>query len=228
MFLQVVSYIGTVVGFLFLTLSIASGLYYVSEIVEEHSEPTRRFLSRAIYTIMVILVLLLLFDKFPFKLTLFSIISHVIYYQNLKKFPFISLTSPTFILSCLCVILNHYFWFKYFNHVEIPPQFKYNPNYVPPRRATFSEVASFFALCIWFIPFALFVSLSAGDYVLPTTTEINKKQDVTDLDSEAPKRLRKKTVGLARVVINNIRKQIRLVLRTLGFDIEPEYEPLAI
>jgi hypothetical protein len=29
-------------------------------------------------------------------------------------------------------------------------------------------IASYFGLCVWLVPFALFVSLSAGDNVLPT------------------------------------------------------------
>lgn len=33
---------------------------------------------------------------------------------------------------------------------------------------TFTEVASYFGLCVWLVPFALFVSLSAGDNVLPS------------------------------------------------------------
>lgn len=228
MILELISYAGTAFGFLFLTLSIASGLYYISEIVEEHTEPTRRFLTRAIYTIVAALVLLLIFDKFPVKLTLFAIVSHVLYYQNLKKFPFIQLSSVTFLLSCIIVVINHYLWFKYFNDVEIPPQFRYDPNYIAPKRASFAEVASFFAICVWFVPFALFVSLSAGDFVLPTAADSKK----TDLDSAAASidtpKLRKRTVGLARVVINSARKNIRQMLRVFGFNIEPEYDRLVV
>jgi hypothetical protein len=33
---------------------------------------------------------------------------------------------------------------------------------------TFTEIASYFGLCVWLVPFALFVSLSAGENVLPT------------------------------------------------------------
>ena len=33
---------------------------------------------------------------------------------------------------------------------------------------TFTEIASFFGLCVWLVPFALFVSLSAGENVLPS------------------------------------------------------------
>uniref|UniRef100_A0A8C5YQZ3 Protein TEX261 n=1 Tax=Marmota marmota marmota TaxID=9994 RepID=A0A8C5YQZ3_MARMA len=180
--------------FLFLTLSIASGLYYISELVEEHTEPTRRFLTRAIYGIILILILLLLLDGFPFKLTLFSIACYIVYYQNLKSFPFISLTSPTFLLSCVCVVLNHYFWFKYFNDTEVPPHF--------------AEVASFFGICVWFIPFALFVSLSAGDYVLPTTSEQHMAKKNDDITTNNQPKFRKRAVGLARVVINSVRKYI--------------------
>ena len=43
---------------------------------------------------------LLVFDRFPFFLTAFSIFAHIIYSTNLRRFPFISLTSPSFIASC--------------------------------------------------------------------------------------------------------------------------------
>src|SRR4051812_34135516 len=33
---------------------------------------------------------------------------------------------------------------------------------------TFAEIASYFGLCVWLVPFALFVSLSAGENVLPS------------------------------------------------------------
>lgn len=38
----------------------------------------------------------------------------------------------------------------------------------PDNLPTFTEIASFFGICVWLVPFALFVSLSAGDNVLPT------------------------------------------------------------
>lgn len=227
MILKLVSYVGAIFGFIFLTLSIASGLYYISELVEEQTGTSKRILTRAIYTIIATLTLLLIFDSFPFKLTIFSIASHIIYLRNLKTFPFISLTSPNFILSTVCVILNHYFWFKHFNDTEIPPQFRLNPNYVPKRRASFSEVASFFGLCVWFIPFALFVSLSAGDYALPTSTTVNSKKN-DDIGSDGQPKLRKRAVGLVRVVINSIRRYIYNIAREMGYEIDPNHNTLLI
>lgn len=203
MLLQALSVVGTILGFVFLTLSIASGLYYISEIVEEHTQATKRFLTRAIYTIVAIHLLLVLLDGFPIKKSIFAIASYFIYLQNLKTFPFISLSDPIFLLSAVCVLLNHYFWFQFFNESsQIPPQFRFDPNYIPPRRATFAEVASFFGICVWFVPFALFVSLSAGDYVLPTTQPDHKKDDSTAANQP---RFKRRAVGLVRVVINNIR-----------------------
>jgi hypothetical protein len=79
---------------------IASGLYYLSEVVEEHTVQAKRILYRLIYTIVVIDVLLLIFDGFPFWLSLLGIISHVIYAGNLSRFPVVKLTDPLFLLSC--------------------------------------------------------------------------------------------------------------------------------
>ncbi|CAR21724.1 Protein SVP26 [Lachancea thermotolerans] len=226
MILQALSYAGTVLGFLFLTLSIASGLYYISELVEEHSEPTKRFLTRAIYGIIILYVFLLILDSFPFKLSVFSIVSYLVYLQNLKHFPFISLKSPTLLASCVLVALNHYFWFKHFNDTEVPPQFRYDPNYIPRRRASFTEVASFFGICVWFVPFALFVSLSAGDNVLPTTTAgLAKKSDSADANSP---RFRKKATGLVRVVIDSIRAYFYSAARVFGYDIDPNRGRLVV
>ena len=78
----------------------ASGLYYLSELVEEHTVLARKVLTRLIYTIMSIIVLLVLIDRFPFLLSGLSIASHAVYMGNLRHFPIVKLTDPVFILSC--------------------------------------------------------------------------------------------------------------------------------
>ncbi|RLV94531.1 Protein SVP26 [Spathaspora sp. JA1] len=212
MFLQLLSYVGTVVGFVFLVLSIASGLYYISELVEEHTEPTKRFLTKLIYGIIATFILLLIFDKFPIKLTLFSIFSYYVYLQNLKRFPYVELTSPIFLLSCILVIINHFLWFHHFHSPYIPPlEVRLRPNYQPPRIPEFAEVCSFFGLLVWFVPFALFVSLSAHDNLLPHHVESN--QDVEQ----------KKKNGLAKVVLGRIRDNIYAISRKLGYELDPHH-----
>ena len=119
--LPLVGYIGLAFGFAFLTLAIgkssntcwsghgdrvlmgswtASGLYYLSELVEEHTVIAKRFLTRLIYAIIVAQFLLCIVDGFPFLLSMFSIASHLVYLLNLRRFPFVKLSEPLFISSC--------------------------------------------------------------------------------------------------------------------------------
>jgi hypothetical protein len=183
--LPLVGYLGVIVGFSFLTLAIgpsphltgsslptntpsASGLYYLSELVEEHTVLASRLLSRLIYLIISLQVLLILIDRFPLFLSLLSIVSHLVYASNLRRFPIVKLSDPLFILSCILVILNHWLWFR---HFSTPPNtgYSYGTGFgagvdVP----SFTEIASYFGLCVWLVPFSLFVSLSAGENVLPS------------------------------------------------------------
>lgn len=79
---------------------IASGLYYLSELVEEHTVFARKLLTRLIYAIIAVQTLLTLIDRFPLLLSLVSIISHGVYMGNLRHFPIVKLTDPVFVLSC--------------------------------------------------------------------------------------------------------------------------------
>lgn len=115
--LPLVGYLGVLLGFSFLTLAIgkpsaqcplakpfltrtASGLYYLSELVEEHTVLARRILTRLIYAIIGIQALLGLVDRFPLWLSALSITSHVVYLGNLRHFPIVKLSDPVFIISC--------------------------------------------------------------------------------------------------------------------------------
>ncbi|KAK3167987.1 hypothetical protein OEA41_004433 [Lepraria neglecta] len=167
--LPLVGYAGVLLGFCFLTLAIASGLYYLSELVEEHTVIARKLLTRLIYTVISIQALLAVIDRFPFLLSSLSIASHAVYMGNLRHFPIVKLTDPVFILSCLLVLLNHFLWFR---HFSTPPSSSRNTYptslYDRPDIPTFTEIASYFGICVWLVPFALFVSLSAGENVLPS------------------------------------------------------------
>jgi hypothetical protein len=68
------------------------------------------------------------------------------------------------------VISNHYLWFRHFS--SPPTHSSRGSSSYPYTRDTempsFTEIASYFGLCVWLVPFALFVSLSAGENVLPS------------------------------------------------------------
>ncbi|KAL8849282.1 MAG: hypothetical protein Q9221_005752 [Calogaya cf. arnoldii] len=168
--LPLIGYAGVLFGFGFLTLAIASGLYYLSELVEEHTVFAKKLLTRLIYSVIAIQVLLSAIDRFPITLSLVSIGSHAIYAGNLRHFPIVRLTDPVFLLSCVLVILNHFLWF---HHFSAPPGPSSSRNRTANRYdytdiPSFTEIASFFGICVWLVPFAMFVSLSAGENVLPS------------------------------------------------------------
>ncbi|OAQ98546.1 hypothetical protein LLEC1_08054 [Akanthomyces lecanii] len=165
--LPLIGYAGAIVGFAFLTLAIASGLYYLSELVEEHTVIAKRLLTRTIYTIIGVQVTLLIVDGFPLWATLLGIASHVVYLGNMRRFPFVKLSDPLFILSCVLVLVDHYVWFRHFSDSQAA-SYQRASYYDDVEVPSFTMVASYFGLCVWLVPFALFVSLSAGDNVLPT------------------------------------------------------------
>jgi len=68
--------------------------------VEEHTVLAKKLLTRLIYLVVAIQVLLALFDKFPLSLSALAIGSHGVYHQNLRRFPIVKLTDPIFLLSC--------------------------------------------------------------------------------------------------------------------------------
>ncbi|EXJ96390.1 hypothetical protein A1O1_01516 [Capronia coronata CBS 617.96] len=172
--LPLLGYAGLILGFGFLTLSIASGLYYLSELVEEHSVFSAKLLKRLIYGVVAAQILLWLVDGFPWHLILLGVASHGVYATNLRHFPIVKLSDTFFLLSCGLVILNHWLWFRHFSAPSGPyrgaPPSSRRDWYAAPvhDQPTFTEIASYFGLCVWLVPFALFVSLSAGENVLPS------------------------------------------------------------
>ena len=53
-----------------------------------------------IYAVVAIQLFLWLFDGFPAFLSIMSMGSHVVYLQNLRRFPIVKLSDPVFIVSC--------------------------------------------------------------------------------------------------------------------------------
>lgn len=207
--LPLVGYLGSVVGFCFMTLAIASGLYYLSELVEEHTVIAKRFLTKLIYSIMVLQLILCIVDRFPLLPTALGIFSHFIYLGNMRRFPFVKLADPLFLASCVLVLVNHYVWFKHFAHhqeraYQNMTSYYDTPNDVP----SFTEIASYFGLCVWLVPFSLFVSLSASDNILPTMgSEPSSSSAGTGgmVDTGIAKR---RGQGMAKALVDNIRGAI--------------------
>jgi hypothetical protein len=105
------------------------------------------------------------------------------------------------------VLFNHWIWFNHFSFSTLvsQPQTRYDPSNLP----TFTEIASYFGICVWLVPFSLFVSLSASDNVLPT------------MGSETPAGMngngKNQRQGMFKVVIDNIRGSLGAVAKKMGW-----------
>lgn len=175
-------------------------------------------------------LLLCLVDRFPFLPTLLGIFSHVIYLGNMRRFPFVKLSDPLFVASCgkhcpcwknqilrmltplfraphlALVLLNHYVWFKHFSHHQERAYQNMSSYYdTPSNMPTFTEIASYFGICVWLVPFALFVSLSASDNVLPTMGH-EGSVGAGGVDADTKKR---RNQGMAKALVDG-------VLNTIG------------
>jgi Transmembrane adaptor Erv26 len=213
--LPVLGYLGLLLGFCFLTLSIASGLYYLSELVEEHTVLSARLLRALIYTIISIQTLLWLVDGFPFTLTALGIASHAVYASNLRHFPIVKLQDPLFILSCVLVLTNHWIWFQHFSK---PTHFKgdgvrlggalWDKYQTTVPQPSFTEIASYFGLCVWLVPFSLFVSLSAGENVLPSMGSEYATGDRNEAMSQRSTRRRRRNTGMAKATVEGVREWV--------------------
>ncbi|KAM7200212.1 transmembrane adaptor Erv26 [Naviculisporaceae sp. PSN 640] len=204
--LPLVGYLGSIVGFCFLTLAIASGLYYLSELVEEHTVIAKKVLTKLIYGIIALQLVLVVVDGFPILPTLLGIFSHVIYLGNMRRFPYVKLSDPLFVASCALVLINHYVWFKHFSHHQERAYQNMSSYYdAPSNMPTFTEIASYFGICVWLVPFALFVSLSASDNVLPTMGH-EGTMSAGGVDADTKKR---RGQGMAKALVDG-------VLNTIG------------
>ncbi|KAI9269050.1 transmembrane adaptor Erv26-domain-containing protein [Phascolomyces articulosus] len=202
-FLHIIAYAATVLAFCFVVLSLACGLYYLAELVEEYTVYTRKVIKGMTVTVVSIHVLLWAVDRLPFLLLAFSIFCHGVYTMNLKTFPFISLTSPPFIASCVLVFVDHFLWFKFFT-----------THYRP-----FMDIAAFFGICVWLIPFTYFISLSANDNALPMTGESNNNNTAT-VDA-IPSHQKK---GLLRSMLSIFERKNNDVLPTTPY-VPPTHAP---
>lgn len=85
---------------------------------------------------------------------------------------------------------------------------------------TFTEIASYFGICVWLVPFALFVSLSAGENVLPSMgSEYATGGSVGTGDGlgGGDGRGRRRNLGLVKQVVQRVGEGISETGELMGF-----------
>ena len=141
------------------------------------------------------------------------------YATNLRHFPIVKLTDPFFLSSCALVIINHWLWFK---HFSAPVGYRGIPSsrrdwYSAPvyDQPTFTEIASYFGLCVWLVPFSLFVSLSAGENVLPS---MGSEYATGEREGVGFKKGHKRrNTGMAKAAVNGAKDWVSETGAVMGF-----------
>ncbi|KAB8336928.1 hypothetical protein FH972_021233 [Carpinus fangiana] len=87
---------------------------------------------------------------------------------------------------------------------------------------TFTEIASFFGICVWLVPFSLFVSLSASENVLPTMGSEYATGEGSSFTSsgQGPTGTggtKKERTGMAKAAVDSIRGWVGESGEVLGF-----------
>uniref|UniRef100_A0A8D8AVX7 Protein TEX261 n=1 Tax=Culex pipiens TaxID=7175 RepID=A0A8D8AVX7_CULPI len=154
-FLSLLSYFSLLVQICFVTVSIAAGLYYLAELVEEYTVTAKKVITWLVVSSVALYVVFIFTERFSWTMVLCGLGAQALHAAILKNFPYVKFMSPSFLGAIVLLLLNHYLAFIYF-------QQQYHP---------FAEVMAYFTLALWLVPFALFVSLSANDNVLPTSNE---------------------------------------------------------
>jgi len=161
----------------FVTLAAAAGLYYLAELVEEYTVVAKKVITYLVLTTTLIYILFIFLDRLPWSMVICGLIAQLMHGLIMANFPYVKLLSVPFIGAFTMLLVNHWLAFQFFGQ-----------NYY-----AFSEVLGYFTLCLWIVPFALFVSLNANDNVLPTVNErsdlLNDSDIVTNYFSSRNKRI---------------------------------------
>ncbi|KAK7458961.1 hypothetical protein BaRGS_00039045 [Batillaria attramentaria] len=164
-FMYLLSWIALAIQICVVTLSIAAGLYYLAELVEEYTVMTGKIIKYMIVITTVVYIFIFLFENFPLLAIASGLATNAAYFFVLKTFPFFDLGSPAFISACGLLIFDHYLAFSHFSDVWYP----------------FAEVLAYFTVCLWLVPFTFFVSLSANENTLPLTTDVPHPTEDSDV-----------------------------------------------
>eukprot|EP00850_Spirogloea_muscicola_P000626 SM000002S05706 [mRNA] locus=s2:1727395:1729066:+ [translate_table: standard] len=180
----VVAYFGGYLFLVFIAICLATGLYYIAELVEE-----------LLQAIVALHLLLWVVDRLPTLCVAAGVGAHAAYYRLLRTFPYTSLTSTEFLTAIAMLVVSQGAWARYFlrdaRAAAVLPE----------------HVLGFLLVTSWTVPFAFFVSLAATDEGLPTLAAAppvpSRLRSTSDTVGEAaPRRRRAGTLlGLFRAMV---------------------------
>ena len=94
-----VVYVAGYAMLIFVAVCLASGLYYLAEVVEEYTSLTRRIMHAAAIFVLAVHALFAVFEEMPMVPLAVGAAAHGCYLWLLQSFPFLSFASPATLAS---------------------------------------------------------------------------------------------------------------------------------
>lgn len=148
----VIVYSGGYIFLVFLSVCLATGLYYLAELVEEYTKLAKKIITYTTQAVLVLHVLVLVIDRLPVKCVAAGIAAHLCYLGQLQRYPFMQLWSPVTAGSIGFFILSNALWGVHFWR---------------DSWHSLEYIFGFLFLTSWIVPFSLFLSVAANESVLP-------------------------------------------------------------
>ena len=163
--LTAIVYVAGYITLALVAICIASGLYYLAELAEEHASTARRMLKAALAAVLATHALMLpLEPQLPPTAVAISAAAHLAYAWLLADFPTLRIASLPFLLSLLLLLASHAAWGRHFLA-------HYHQS---------THVFCFFVLNVWLVPFGFFVSLSTNERTLPNQLAASAQEMYTE------------------------------------------------
>lgn len=115
--LYFLSYLAILFQICFVTISFAAGLYYLSELVEEYSEKTKKVISWLAKTTVLLYLIFTVTENFSWLMIGCGLTAQILHLLILRTFPDVRILSFEFIGAVLMLLTNHYLAYKHFQEV---------------------------------------------------------------------------------------------------------------
>lgn len=151
--LNLAAYIGVAFLVVFVSLSLASGLYFVAEFIEEKPRAALRIIKYTIKATVVLHIVVLGYRP-PLLHVALSVAAQMVYWKSLSTFPYFK--AESLVLGAVVTLVNAGSWLSYFRSSALEGHYHH-----------LLLIFGFMIAMVLLVPFWIILSLAANDMVLP-------------------------------------------------------------
>ena len=148
--------LGGYAGALMVALGVAAGIFYLCELIEEHTKRAVAVVKTAVAATVGAHALLVLTEGLPLATAAPSVAAQLAYWRLLNgNFPFVNMASEPVLTATAACAASNVMWLKSFQRGGF---YEYE---------TLDFAISLMLVVSWLVPLALLLTVSSGDAMLP-------------------------------------------------------------